>query len=208
MGLKDAAFEPSSPERHACELQNLLQSRNLGSNPILFLYCDGGPDHRLTYTSVQASLIALFKKLDLDMLCVSRTAPCHSWRNPVERIMSLLNMGLQSVGLMRKKMSDEDETAISGCNSLSQLRQALKHPHLKESCLGSVEPVKVLLHDCFGRLKLKEKSVAPFHPCSDDDMTTFLETLMTIDETIEEGEKFRKASLKVHSKLSEFYKHC
>ena len=55
-------------------------------------------------------------------------------------------------------MSDEDETAISGCNSLSQLRQAvLKHPHLKESCLDSVEPVKVLLHDCFGRLKLKEK---------------------------------------------------
>ena len=58
VGLKDAAFEHSSPERHACELQNLLQSRNLGSNPILFLYSDGGPDHKLTYTSVQASLIA------------------------------------------------------------------------------------------------------------------------------------------------------
>ena len=68
--------------------------------PILFLYSDGGPDHRLTYVSVQASLIALFKNLDLDILCVARTAPYQSWR---ERIMSLLNMGLQSVGLMRRK---------------------------------------------------------------------------------------------------------
>ena len=58
------------------------------------------------------------------MLCVACTAPYQSRCNPVERIMSLLNMGLQSVGLMRKKMSDEDKAAISGCNSLSQLRDA------------------------------------------------------------------------------------
>lgn len=44
-------------------------------------------------------------------------------------------------------MSDKDKAAISGCNSLSQLRDAaLKQPHIKESCLDSVEPVKVLLH--------------------------------------------------------------
>lgn len=29
VGLKDAAFEPSSPEHRACELQNILQSRHL-----------------------------------------------------------------------------------------------------------------------------------------------------------------------------------
>ena len=176
---------------------------------MLFLYTDGGPDHRLTYTSVQVSLIALFRIPDLDMLCVARTAPYHSWRNPVERVMSLLNMGLQSVGLMRKKMSDEDEEAISGCNSLNQLRQAaLKMPHIKEACLDSVEPVKILLQDIFGRILLKEKNIKSYQSATDEEIATFQKALSTIDESIEQGEKFKKASLKDHTKLSEFYNHC
>ena len=43
IAMKDAVFETSSPHRH------------------------GGPDHRLTYLSVQLSLISLFLKLDLDL---------------------------------------------------------------------------------------------------------------------------------------------
>ena len=88
MGVKDAAFEPSSPVRHMAEVNSILTS-NL-TFPILFLYTDGGPDHRLTYISVQISLICLFLKLDLDYLCAARNAPYHSWRNPVERINKCL----------------------------------------------------------------------------------------------------------------------
>ncbi len=43
------------------------------------------------------------------MLVAARTAPQNSYRNPVERIMSLINLGLQSVGL---KMSEENEQRI------------------------------------------------------------------------------------------------
>lgn len=189
VGLKDAAFEPSSPQRHACELQHILQSRGYASKAVLFLYTDGGPDHRLTYTSVQASLITLFKSLDLDILCVARTAPYQSWRNPVERVMSLLNMGLQSVGLMRRKMNDEDEAAISACNSLNELRQvASKHPRLKESCIDSIEPVKLLLYDIFGRIQLKGKNIEAYISAKDEEILKCEEALLAIDETIEEGE--------------------
>ena len=45
--LKDSAYEPSSPLRHACEVYGVLQSISL-SKPVLFVYSDGGPDHRLT----------------------------------------------------------------------------------------------------------------------------------------------------------------
>ena len=38
----------------------------------------------LTYLSVKLSLIVLFLKLELDYLCAARTAPYHSYRNPVE----------------------------------------------------------------------------------------------------------------------------
>ncbi len=104
VGLKDSIFQPSSPFRHGAELYNLLQ---MISKPILCLYSDGGPDHRVTYLSVQLSLICLFRALDLDYLIAARTAPHNSFRNPVERIMSLLNVGLQAVGIMRETKSDE-----------------------------------------------------------------------------------------------------
>ena len=52
VGLKNGVFEPSSPTRHMCELYSVLQSLNM-SKPIIFLYTDGGPDHRLTYYSVK-----------------------------------------------------------------------------------------------------------------------------------------------------------
>jgi hypothetical protein len=57
-------------------------------------------------------MIALFRSLDLDMLVALRTAPSNSWANPVERIMSIVNTGLQGIGLMRQKMGDNFEKAI------------------------------------------------------------------------------------------------
>ena len=59
LSFKDAVFHPSSPNRHVAEICKLIDDK-----PILFLYCDGGPDHHLTYLSVQLSLIALILKLD------------------------------------------------------------------------------------------------------------------------------------------------
>ena len=85
----------------------------LETKPMLLIYTDGGPDHRLTYLSVQLSLIALFLQLDLDVLIAARTAPCHSWANPVERVMSIVNLGLQCVGMMRQKQSVGFEANIS-----------------------------------------------------------------------------------------------
>ena len=107
---------------------------------MLFIYCDGGPDHRLTYVSVQLSLISLFLQLDLDFLCACCTAPCHSWRNPVERIMSIINLGMQCVGLMIKEVGKEWEGLLTKCNSLTQLRQAAK----KTPALGRIKLITCL----------------------------------------------------------------
>ena len=60
--------------------------------------------------------------MDLDFLCAGRTALYHSWRNPVERVMSVLNLGLQCVGLAREKMPEEFEE-VAKCNSLNKLRK-------------------------------------------------------------------------------------
>ncbi len=58
---KDTVFEPNSAIRHCTEFFNTLTDYFLGKTPpILCLYTDGGPDHRTTYGSVQATLICLF----------------------------------------------------------------------------------------------------------------------------------------------------
>ena len=81
---------------------------------------DGGPDHRVTYISVKLALIVLFRKRDLDYLCAVRTAPYHSYKNPVER-MSTLNLGLQAVALAQKSMPADMEAEASKCNNLKAL---------------------------------------------------------------------------------------
>ena len=66
VGLKEGAFEPSS-HRHVTELHEAVEERTLlAEKSLLFLYCDRGPDHRLTYLSVKLSLIFFFLKNDLD----------------------------------------------------------------------------------------------------------------------------------------------
>ena len=76
VGLKEGTFEPC-PLRHATELCPLIEVA-ARSKLVLFLYMDGGPDHRLTYLSVYLSLICLFLYPDLDYLCAARTDPFHS----------------------------------------------------------------------------------------------------------------------------------
>ncbi|RGB34144.1 hypothetical protein C1646_760941 [Rhizophagus diaphanus] len=95
-------------------------------SPILCLYTDGDPDHRTIFGSVQISLICLFLYENFDMLIAIRTAPHHSWTNPAERIMSILNLGLQGVALVRDTMSPESEIAFAKLDTLDEIRAAAK----------------------------------------------------------------------------------
>jgi len=53
---KDSVFQPSTPWRHATEIQQILEAKNGGSvPPVLMLFSDGGPDHRITYNAVKLS---------------------------------------------------------------------------------------------------------------------------------------------------------
>ncbi|CAC5423862.1 unnamed protein product [Mytilus coruscus] len=69
---KDYVFEASTPFRHGIEVDKILRKSEI--KPVLIIYSDGGPDHRLTYHSVKLALIVLFKKLNLDTPIAVRTA--------------------------------------------------------------------------------------------------------------------------------------
>ena len=209
VGLKEGIFEPSSPARHMTELCDIMQGELTSDKSVLFIYSDGRPDHRLTYLSVQLSLILLYLKLDLDYLCAARTAPCHSWRNPAERVMSIVNLGLQCVGLMRQEMSDDHEAAIASCNSMSQIRQVSeKKPEIVLAVLDSIAPVKILLSDILKHVELHGKKFQVFSAASEQEIKDLWAELSAVDELLEYGGQYQKKILRDHPQLVAFISHC
>ena len=149
------------------------------------LYTDGGPDHRCTYARVQLSYICLFLALDLDYLVAVRTPPQHSWKNPVERIMSILNLGLQSVGLMRTKMNDESEKLISKGGTMSEIcKIAEENPSLKRDLIASLQAPIHLISDVFNRQSLKDEPFETFTTASETEIERFWETIQLVDDSV------------------------
>ena len=160
VSYKDTVFEPSTAIRHSAEFLDALniQYRHQIMPPILCLYTDGGPDHRCNYGSVQIALICLFLCGDFDLLIAVRTAPNHSWTNPAERVMSILNLGLQDVALKRDKMSFESEDLFLTVNNLIEIRKkAQEYSRLESELKESIASVQNMLNMRTERLLLKNK---------------------------------------------------
>lgn len=128
------------------ELHEILKMSDAGSVPILFLYSDGGLEHQVTFILIQISLICLLFNMDLDYLCAVRTALYHSGHNPVEPIMSVVNLGLQSVGFAWQEMSEDVEPEFKNCNSLGDLQtNAERKCEIVSATADSQRPVKIQL---------------------------------------------------------------
>ncbi len=67
----------------------------------------------------------------------------------------MVNLGLQSVGLMRKEMPSAAEKALKNKNSLKELR--LAGNQFRTDIAASIQPVVDLLSDIMQRLELKGK---------------------------------------------------
>ena len=78
--IKNSAKQPVPM---VVELYEILRKRT-ASAPIIFLYTDGGSGHHHAYILMQISMICSFLKVDLAYLGEARTAPYHSWCNPIE----------------------------------------------------------------------------------------------------------------------------
>ena len=105
IGLKNSKFQASDPFRHAIELIDVLRNyyQDYQIPSFLCLFTDGGCDHNIKHLFVQCALTAFFKVCNFDILNVGRCVPYHSFVNPAERCMSLLNIGLHGLALERDK---------------------------------------------------------------------------------------------------------
>lgn len=125
--VNDSVFETSCPFRHAAPLVKIAVKED---KKILLRFTDGGTDQRNNLESVKCS--SIFGELDLDMLVHARCAPGQSWTNPAERIMSVLNLGLQNCALERQCGDEQTEKQFRKCNSMADIRSAAENdPSLK-----------------------------------------------------------------------------
>jgi len=82
----------------------------------------------------------------MDTMVVLRTAPQQSWTNPAERVMSVLNLGLQGSSLARTEMDTYFETTTRKCIGMSVIRRAAEDSRavakadLERSYQGQVAP--------------------------------------------------------------------
>ena len=178
VGIKENVFEPSSTWRHATELKSIFEINQRIVKPLFLLYTDGGPYHNITFIKTQLSLIALFFEWDLDFISAVRT-PHHSWKNPVEIIMAILNIALNAVGIMRSE-TNSFEDKLKSAQSLKDLRKLNDLPGLKQEYLESLNDVKKLLQALFVQLKLSDKYFKVFDAASEEAITNLQATISTI----------------------------
>jgi hypothetical protein len=123
--LKDATLQPSSPLRHAAETLASIRHAGHQDCKVLIFKTDGGPDRNVTFLSTKVILLALARLLDVDCLVAQRTTPGQSYVNPVERVMSLLNLALYGVALDRGDCGEGTEALLKNAGSMTARRAAL-----------------------------------------------------------------------------------
>ena len=215
VGNKNKVTQPSSPLRHSTELSRILireacaENSVTGDKSILLLLSDGGPDHRLSYGSVQVTLLALFLRLNLDVLIAVRTCPYQSWTNPAERVMSILNLALQNVSLERKLMDEESEKLVKNDNSVKAVRETIKgHPEMQQKIDESLKPVLDLLNNRFQRMKLKERQFRAADVATEAEMESVFDEVKTIDASLQQ-DCLQKKGLKKAKDFQNFMDaHC
>ena len=109
-----------SPAIRRCtaELAKTIQQEGC-AKPRLSAFTDGGGGRNITNLAVQKAIIALFLKLDIDEAIFARNAANCSFGNPVDRMLAIANIRLQSVGIMRTCMPERAENFFK--NSMETL---------------------------------------------------------------------------------------
>ena len=120
--------------------------------------------------------------------------------------MSILNLGLQCVGLARQQMSVNFEKEVEKCNTFSELWKCLEG---QESFVQeSLSRVKSLLSSIFTRLKFNNNFVNTFLSASVDEISTFWSAIPTLDSTLTIDGAYNKGAMKHNPQILQFIDHC
>ena len=81
-----------------------------------YVYNDSCPERKVDHLSVTKTYIAFFPQCNFDEVLIA-------YRNPVERVHSIVSLRLQSIGLIRKAMPENIEKITRNANSNGEIRK-------------------------------------------------------------------------------------
>ena len=107
--IEITATEPSSAIQNrdwegSC--QNIWHHRKHPSN---YNYTNGSPETCTNFLPVKIAIILCQRSLNSDTIIALQTAPGHSFKNPVERVNCILNLGLHGMRVMHKNIYQSPE---------------------------------------------------------------------------------------------------
>ena len=113
--LKNSIFEASNAFGAMMEIEKNFTSEMV-DKPIVVISTDGGGEHNLSFPSVQAALVAFFLNNSdiMNRLLAMNSAPYHSFANPVERCMCIINLALYNVALVITSSVGNNRTLPKG----------------------------------------------------------------------------------------------
>ncbi len=99
--------------------------------------------------------------------------------------MSILNLELQSVSLMRTEMNDESEKLMSKCDTMNKIcKTAKENSSLKENLIASLQASINLVRNIFNCQFLKDELFKIFTAASKTEMERFWKMIQLIDDNI------------------------
>lgn len=156
--LKNNIFEASEANKALAELEHLL----LDCKPLLWLHADGGGEHHVGHPSVIGAVISLYRRMNhrVDRLIKTRGCPYHSYLHEVERVMSILNLGLYGVAMERPLIDQQQfpgmEHTFTSSKTTADIRAAgRRFPQLIKGLDAAMEPLCEMLYSRFEQLELK-----------------------------------------------------
>lgn len=200
--LKDAVFQSSTPNRFAAELVKYwdsLSDEKKSQTDIIFLVTDGGPEHRMTFDSVKISLAYVFQKTGVEMLVAIRNAPGQSFLNPVEPVMSVINIALQNVALVRDPIPDGGEDLLKKCSSMDEIRKRVP----EASWAKCIDSAMQIVEERCKRCTLKKIPFQLLPAASAIEMKAVEDNMKKIDPTLEAG-KLQKSQVAHKEKYQQF----
>lgn len=125
ISIKDTIHQASTALRHTVETVKAIRLANRDIADVV-VRTDGGPDHNMTFVRAQLAYLCAGIELGVDCLILSRTTAGQSYINPVERVMSVCNLGMYGMSLSRDHSGEATKGILKKCNTMKQRCIALK----------------------------------------------------------------------------------
>ncbi|GMH39475.1 hypothetical protein BSKO_07373 [Bryopsis sp. KO-2023] len=204
---KDTITQASNTWSHLVELENAMMDEEVGK-PIVVVQSDGGPDRNIKFATVKICWLGFFIRNDIDYLVVTRTCPGHSFRNRVERCMSVLNMGLQNVALARNRLENEVfERQMHSAHSMAGIRDLCASVDgFEEQYLEAVSPALKFVDESFSKLEWTGTPVQCLAPAKSEEVSSLMNEireLMSIDDPTKVSSKALLANKFLQSIMKE-----